>query len=116
MDVFFGETDMFQETKQKVVAGIVATLVLGMGGYWLTADENQGGTTVVATIEGPRQREKQVEKPLEKERPREKVDFAEGPGERPVRPDPEDENNGPPSRRPSGDGKFKIKKPPRSGC
>ena len=107
---------MFQETNQKVVAGIVATLVLGMGGYWLTADENQEGTTVVASIEGPRPRETKVEKPLEKDQPRGMNVIEEGRPERPVRPDPEDENNGPPSRRPSGEGKIKIRKPLPSGC
>lgn len=107
---------MFQETNQKVVAGIVATLVLGMGGYWLTADENQEGTTVLASTEGPRQRETKVEKPLERDRPREMNVVEEGRPERPVRPDPEDENNGPSSRRRNGEGKIKSKKPLPSGC
>lgn len=107
---------MFQETNQKVVAGIVATLVLGMGGYWLTADENQEGTTVVASIEGPRPRETKVEKPLERDRPREMNVIEEGRPERPVRPDPEDESGGPSRKRPSDGGKIKIKRPLPSGC
>lgn len=107
---------MFQETNQKVVAGIVATLVLGMGGYWLTADENQKGTTVVAKIEAPRQRETKLEKPAEEDRPREMNVIEEGRPDRPVRPDPEDENNGPTNSRPTGEGKIKIRKPLPSGC
>lgn len=63
---------MFAETKQKVMAGLLGTLVLGMGGYWLVFAESgkvaEAGP--VASFAPPMVRGSMAERPKDRDKPR----------------------------------------------
>lgn len=109
---------MFQETKQKIMAGVLATLILGMGGYWVAfADGNNSGEAVAEGVtSGQKVREVVADAPKGRDRVRENVSVTgekRQPGERPTVDERDVE---PKPKRPIESGKRNGKKPPPSGC
>lgn len=109
---------MVQETKQKVMAGVLATLVLGMGGYWVAfADGNKSGEAVAEGVTGaPMVRAVAADTPKGRDKVRKNVTEISEKRQPAERPTVEDRNDEPKPKRPTESGKRNGKKPPPSGC
>lgn len=109
---------MFQETKQKIMAAVLATLILGMGGYWAAFAGGKKSSEAVAEgmAIGQKVREVAADTPKGRDRAR---DNGSDSGERhqpAERPTVEDRNDEPTGRRPTDHGRKPDKKRPPDGC